>query len=87
MGPKSWENAWLVLRRIGTSGWADPGFPLVLLALVLAAWAYQLCYANGGRTKQLLDSPVVRVSGALGMILWLLLVAHPSTQPFIYFQF
>jgi D-alanyl-lipoteichoic acid acyltransferase DltB (MBOAT superfamily) len=79
-------DAWLILSRIVTSGWEAPRFPLLLLALVLAVWAYQLLYGVK-RGRELLELSAVRMGAALVMVAWLLVVAQPSSKAFIYFQF
>src|SRR5262249_1956621 len=40
----SLDDAWLIIRRIGTAAWVDPQFPLLMAGLVLAVWLYQLMY-------------------------------------------
>ncbi len=73
--------------RIFSSGWADPQIPLLMVTLVLAVWAYQLLYTNGLTTRRILELAPVRVGLVILMITYLLIVAHPSTKAFIYFQF
>lgn len=80
-------DAWLIISRIFTSGWADPQFPLLMASLVLAVWMYQLLYTSRLRVRRVLDWSMVRVGLALLMIVYLLIVAQPSTKQFIYFQF
>ncbi len=84
---QTWADSTLIFSRMFTSGWADPRFPLTLLFLVLAVWAYQLVYSADGRGRRLLDAQPVRIALALFMIGWLLVVAQPASRPFIYFQF
>jgi D-alanyl-lipoteichoic acid acyltransferase DltB (MBOAT superfamily) len=80
-------DAWLIISRIATSGWADPRFPLVLAALVLAVWVYELLYTSRSALRGWIDAELVRVGLAAGMIAYLAIVAQPSTKQFIYFQF
>src|SRR6185295_17552585 len=58
-------DAWLILKRIFTSGFADPQFPLLMGVLILAVWIYELIYSNAEqrepRTKGLLQSPGLNV--------------------------
>lgn len=85
-----WENASLIVQRIFRTGWdsaLDPRFPLMLGCLVLAVWIYQLAYTSNGPLRQVLESNAVKVSLAVCMILYLLIVAQQSTKQFIYFQF
>jgi alginate O-acetyltransferase complex protein AlgI len=84
---QSVSDAWLIISRICTSGWADPRFPLVMAALVLAVWAYQLLYTSSGRLRWLTLAAPVRLELAALMVVYLLVIAQPSTKQFIYFQF
>jgi D-alanyl-lipoteichoic acid acyltransferase DltB (MBOAT superfamily) len=84
---QSLADARLILRRMFTTGWADPRFPLVMGALVLAVWIYQLLWTGRSRWRGLLELPAVRVGLAAAMIAYLAIVAQPSTKQFIYFQF
>jgi D-alanyl-lipoteichoic acid acyltransferase DltB (MBOAT superfamily) len=80
-------DAWLIIKRIFSAGWADPRFPLLMAVLVLAVWAYQLLYTSGSRLKGVLTLAPVRVGLVLLMVVYLAVVAQPSTKAFIYFQF
>jgi hypothetical protein len=71
----------------GWDGSLDPQFPVLLAALVLAVWAYQLVHTSQSRLKEVLEWDVVKVAMAAGMIAYLLLIAQSSTEQFIYFQF
>jgi hypothetical protein len=86
---QSLGEAWLIVRRMFTTGWseADPRFPLLMASLVLAVWLYQLLFTSESWLRRLIDSPPVRVGAAVFMIWYLVIVARPSTRPFIYFQF
>jgi D-alanyl-lipoteichoic acid acyltransferase DltB (MBOAT superfamily) len=84
---QSLEDAWLIIGRIGTTGWADPRIPVLMAILVLAVWMYQLLYTSRPALGGLLEAQPVRVGLAVGMIAYLLIVAQPSTKQFIYFQF
>jgi len=81
------EDAWTIIRRIFTTGWADPKFPLLMAGMVLAVWIYQLLYTGQSKLGHVLDWPTVRVGLAMLMVAYLLIVAQPSTKAFIYFQF
>ncbi len=81
------EDAWLIISRIVTTGWADPKMPLTMAGLVLAVWLYQLVFNSKSRLRRLLEIRPVRVGIALAMIAYLVIVAQPSTKQFIYFQF
>ena len=84
---KSMEDAWLIIQRMATTGWSDPRFPLMVLVLVLAVWAYQLLYTSTLSWRAVLRAPAVRVGLAILMVLYLAIVAQPSNKAFIYFQF
>jgi D-alanyl-lipoteichoic acid acyltransferase DltB (MBOAT superfamily) len=84
---QSLADAWLIINRIFTTGWADPRFPVVMAILVLAVWVYQLFYTSRSSLRWLIEPAPVRVSLAALMIAYLAIVAQPSTKQFIYFQF
>ncbi len=84
---QSWDEAWLVVTRIFTSGWEDPQFPLVMLSLILAVWIYQLVHASQWKGRRILELRAVRIGIVIFMILYLAVVARPGAEPFIYFQF
>jgi hypothetical protein len=54
---------------------------------ILASWFYQLAYTDRSWWRSVLEAQVVRVSIAVGMLAYLLIVAQASTKQFIYFQF
>jgi D-alanyl-lipoteichoic acid acyltransferase DltB (MBOAT superfamily) len=84
---QSLTDAWLVIRRIFTAGWTDPRFPAMLAVLVLAVWAYQLLFSSRARLRGVLEWAPVRVGLVILMIVYLAVIAQPSTKQFIYFQF
>jgi alginate O-acetyltransferase complex protein AlgI len=84
---QSLSDAWLIISRMFTTGWADPRFPLVMAVLLLAVWVYQLIYTSEGRLSWLVHTAPVRVGLTIAMIVYVLIVAQPSTKQFIYFQF
>jgi alginate O-acetyltransferase complex protein AlgI len=81
------DDAWLIIRRIFTTGWADPRFPLLMATLILAVWLYQLLYTSHLALKRYLEGEPLRVGLAAAMIAYLAIIAQPSTKQFIYFQF
>src|SRR5712692_1127706 len=81
------EKAWLIITRIFTTAWTDPRCPLLMIALVLAIWAYELVYTSRLGIARVLEWAPVRVGLAVAMIVYLAVVAQPSTKAFIYFQF
>ncbi len=82
---ESLTDAWLVVSRIASSGWDDPQFPLLALALVSLVWAYQFAYESRG--LWILETSAVRVALVVGMVLYLCAVPGGSESAFIYFQF
>ena len=95
---QSLEDAWIIISRIFaqsfglllgyTRGWTtDPKFPILMAVLILAVWAYQLLFNSETMFRQVLEWPAVRVGLVILMIAYLLIVAQPSTKPFIYFDF
>lgn len=81
------DEAWTVLSRMFTAEWTDPEFPLLMGALILAAWGYQLIFSGGTRLCGVLALPPVRFGLAAAMLAYLAVVAQRGTQAFIYFQF
>jgi len=79
------EDASLIVTRMFTTGWADPGFPLPAGLLILAVWAYQ--FACESRLRWVLTLAPVRMAGVTAMILYMAVVAGGGSQPFYYFQF
>ena len=78
-------DALLIVTKIFTDGWTDPGFPLLMLLLILSAWLYQ--FAMESRFRPVLSAAPVRIGLAVGMILYLAVFSSGDGQPFIYFQF
>ena len=86
----TWTNASLIIKRIFWTGWTgpfDPKFPILLACVVGSVWIYQLLYTSKSALGRLLEWNSVKVPLAALMILYLLLIAQPSTKQFIYFQF
>jgi len=81
------DEAWLIISRIFTTAWVDPRFPLLMAGLVLAVWVYELIYTSRSPLRAVIGWQAVRVALAAVMIVYLLIVAQPSTKPFIYFDF
>jgi len=84
---KTWGVASLVVERIFTSGWADPEFPMLAMAMILAVWAYQHAYESRS-ARGVLELAPVRVALAVAMAVYLVTFLAPgAAQAFIYFQF
>ncbi len=82
---QSIEDAWLILSRIFTSGWADPAFPWLLAGLVLSIWLYQYVYES--RLAGLLRPAPVRIALVVAMVLYMAAFITSGNQEFIYFRF
>jgi D-alanyl-lipoteichoic acid acyltransferase DltB (MBOAT superfamily) len=80
----SMSDALLILKRIGTAAWSNPGIPALMLLLVGVVWLYQFTYES--RLRPVLSTSAVRVTLAVGMMLYLCLCSS-SGGAFIYFQF
>jgi D-alanyl-lipoteichoic acid acyltransferase DltB (MBOAT superfamily) len=79
--------AWTIISRIFSAAWTDPRFPLVMVALVLAVWLYQLVFTSETRARRILELAPVRVGLVVLMVAYLAIVAQPSSKAFIYFNF
>src|SRR4051812_3048101 len=77
---QSLEDAGIVIRRIFTTSWVDPRFPILMAALILAVWVYQLAYNSESFVRRLLELQPVRVGLAMLMIAYLVILAQPSTK-------
>ena len=82
---ESWSDAWTVVSRIFTSGWADPRFPLLAAAFIAAAWAYQFAYES--KHRRLVEAVPVRIALVGLMLVYLCIFPGGAEQPFIYLQF
>jgi D-alanyl-lipoteichoic acid acyltransferase DltB (MBOAT superfamily) len=79
------HDAGVILRRIFTSGLADPRFPVLALGLVLSVWIYQ--YVCESPLRRLLQWAPVTIAMAVFLIIYLTICPEGGGQPFIYFQF
>ena len=78
-------DAWLIVTRIFTTGWADPLFPTLALGLILAVWSYQYFYES--KARRVVEWAPVRVGLVVLQAVYLATFAAAGSQPFIYFQF
>jgi D-alanyl-lipoteichoic acid acyltransferase DltB (MBOAT superfamily) len=78
-------DAWVIVTRIFTSGFANPNCPVLALILVMAVWLYQFAYES--KVRRILELMPVRVGLVILMILYLIVFAPSSEQAFIYLQF
>jgi alginate O-acetyltransferase complex protein AlgI len=81
----SLSDAGLIIQRIFTTGYVDPSFPLLAMALLLLVVLYQCLYES--KYKSVLERPALRVTLFLAMIMYLWVFTGAGSQSFIYFQF
>jgi alginate O-acetyltransferase complex protein AlgI len=81
------SDAWLIIARMFTTGWADPRFPVLMTGLIVAVWLYELVFNSQSRLRRVLEAAPVKIGLATLMVWYLVIVAQPSTKQFIYFQF
>ena len=80
----SLEDAGTIVHRIFTTPWTNPGFPALMLGLILSVWAYQLLWES--RWRGVLERRFTRIALAVSMLLYLLFFSAKGGS-FIYFQF
>jgi D-alanyl-lipoteichoic acid acyltransferase DltB (MBOAT superfamily) len=78
------SDAALIVRRIFHASWSSPQIPALMLMLVGLVWLYQYTYES--RLRPVLANGVVRVSLAVGMLIYLCFCSSGGGT-FIYFQF
>ncbi len=78
-------DAWIIVTRIFTSGFANPNCPVWALILVMVVWLYQFAYES--KIRRILELMPVKVGLVILMILYLIVFAPSSEQAFIYLQF
>ena len=81
----SLTDAGVVVKRIVTTGWTDPSFPLLMLFLVGVTWAYQFVYES--RWRAALAWRPFRIACVVAMVLYLSVCGGSGAKAFIYFQF
>ncbi len=82
---ESISDAWTIISRIFSSGWANPYCPVLAILLIFAVWLYEFAYES--RIKWIFELKVVRTVIVIAMILYLAIFAPSSEQGFIYLQF
>jgi D-alanyl-lipoteichoic acid acyltransferase DltB (MBOAT superfamily) len=82
---ESINDAWMIVRRIFSSGFADPYCPLLALTLIFAVWIYQFIFES--RIRWILELRPVRVGIVVAIILYLAVFVPTSGKSFIYLQF
>jgi D-alanyl-lipoteichoic acid acyltransferase DltB (MBOAT superfamily) len=78
-------EAWTIIARIFSAGFANPYGPLLALVFVLLVWLYQFVYES--RARRILEFAPVRIGMIVLMILYLSVFAPSGEQAFIYLQF
>jgi D-alanyl-lipoteichoic acid acyltransferase DltB (MBOAT superfamily) len=81
------DTASLVAIRIFTAPWGNPGMPLLMIVFILMVWSHELLVHRQGRIPRWLELAPLRVSLAVFLLGYLVIVTQPSTRAFIYFQF
>ncbi len=79
------SDAGIIVKRIFSSGLANPHCPLLALALILAVWLYQFTYES--KLRRVLELRYVRIGIVLLMIIYLTVFTPASEKGFIYLQF
>jgi D-alanyl-lipoteichoic acid acyltransferase DltB (MBOAT superfamily) len=80
----SLSDATWIISHIFTGAWRQPQVPVLMLLLVGLVWLYQFAYES--RFKEILQTGLARVGGAVFIILYLCIFATEGGA-FIYFQF
>jgi hypothetical protein len=81
------HDALAVLTGMFTKPWGDPKFPILMGLMLVAVWVYEDLFSRGPRTRRILELEPGRVALAVLMMVWLAVIAVPSTKAFIYFDF
>ncbi|HYV28882.1 MAG TPA: MBOAT family O-acyltransferase, partial [Candidatus Eisenbacteria bacterium] len=80
----SLNDALLIVQRIFTAAWQNPGIPALMIGLVALIWLYEFLYES--KLREILKLGFVRIGVAAFMVLYLCLCASGGGA-FIYFQF
>jgi alginate O-acetyltransferase complex protein AlgI len=79
------SDAWIIVTRIFSSGFANPYCPVLMLVVIFVVWLYQFIYES--RIGWVLGLAPVRISIVVFIIIYLIIFSPSSGQPFIYEQF
>jgi len=82
---ESLGDAATIVKRIFTSGVADPKFPMIALFFCLSIWLYQFLFES--RLKKLLQWTPLKIGIVCLMILYLIMFTSSGNEGFIYLQF
>ncbi len=80
----SMSDAWLIITRIASTGWASPDMPILMILMICAVWIYQ--WLNESSVRRWLEHSSVRIGTGIAMILYMFLFSTGGGE-FIYFQF
>ncbi|MBP7052445.1 MAG: MBOAT family protein [Phycisphaerae bacterium] len=78
-------DAWTIVARIFTSGWANPNCPILMLLLIAGVWCYEFLFES--RLRAILEIRLVRIILMILLLAYLVLNVPAQGQPFIYMQF
>ena len=79
------NDAWLIIKRIFSSGIANPYCPILAIVMILLVWLYQFAYES--KLRRFLELKSIRIVMIISMILYLM-VFYPSRESgFIYLVF
>jgi alginate O-acetyltransferase complex protein AlgI len=78
-------DAWTIVTRIFTSGWANPNCPPLTMLLIAGVWCYQYLFES--RLRAILEIRLVRIVLMILLLAYLVLNVPAQGQPFIYMQF
>ncbi|MGQ9608702.1 MAG: MBOAT family O-acyltransferase [bacterium] len=79
------SDAFLIVKKILTSGLADPNFPIVALLLCLMVWIYQFLFES--KFSKVLEDSFLKIALVCFMILYMVIFNISGNEAFIYFQF
>lgn len=82
---KTFSDLQDIFSQLLKFAWQDPQVPLWMLAMVTIIWLYQGLLES--RLQRFVTHPIVQVSLAIGMLIYLFAIPTASNSPFIYFQF
>ena len=79
------DDAWLIIKRIFSSGITNPYCPILAIVMILLVWLYQFAYES--KLRRFLELKSIRIVMIISMILYLM-VFYPSRESgFIYLVF
>lgn len=79
------DDAFLIVKKIFTSNFADPNFPIIALLFCFMVWVYQFIFES--RFSKILENSFLKSILVCFMILYLIIFNTSGNEAFIYFQF